>query len=95
MQRVVRQIVVMDVAPDFFRSPIGQRIDLDQMKLRVPLHLERSGSGRGLITTDAGYPGAQSREFALQRLDLSEIAAGIRIAGPERRSVESLLILRV
>ena len=69
VQRIVRQIVVMDVAPDFSGGPIGERVDFDQMKLRIPLHLERAGSGRCLVPTDAGHPGAQVRElsFAVAR----------------------------
>src|ERR1700730_4161195 len=63
VQRIVGQVVVMDVTPDFCGGPIDERVDLDQMKLRVPLHFESAGARRGLIATDAGHPRAQPREL--------------------------------
>src|SRR5580693_2706999 len=58
MQRIVGKIVVMNVLPDFSGGPIGERIDLDQMKLSIPLYLGCAGSSRGLVTTDACCPRA-------------------------------------
>src|SRR5580658_8281857 len=92
MQSVVGKVVVMDVAPDFSGGPIGKRVDLYQMELRVPLDLERACSGRGLLATDAGNPCAQLRQLLAERFDLSEIAAGIRIAAPERGTIRTFLI---
>src|SRR5271156_2613268 len=63
------------------------------MKFRVPLDLERACSGRGLLATDAGNPCSQLRQFLAKRFDLSEIAAGIRIAAPERGTIRTLLVL--
>src|ERR1700729_2300651 len=62
------------------------------MKFRVPLDLERAGSGRGLLATDAGDPCSQLRQLFAERFDLSEIAAGIRIAAPERGTIRTLLV---
>src|SRR5580704_11106166 len=59
VQRIIGESVFVDVAPDLLRGPIGERVDLDQMKLRIPRHLERARSFGGLITTDTGYPGPQ------------------------------------
>lgn len=56
VQRIVRKIVVMDIAPDFRVRPVGERVDLDQVKLRVPRDLESAGPGRSLVATDAGDP---------------------------------------
>src|ERR1700720_3809080 len=64
------------------------------MELRIPLHLERAGSSRGLIPPDAGHPGAQLRELPAQGLDLSQIATTSRITGPERGAIETFLIIR-
>ena len=43
MQRIVGQIVIMNVAPDFCGGPIDKRINLDQMEFCIPLHFECSG----------------------------------------------------
>ena len=49
MQRVVRNVVLHDVAPDHFAGPIGQRTDFYQVELRVPVHLVRCGAVAGLF----------------------------------------------
>jgi hypothetical protein len=92
MQSVVGKVVVMDVAPHFPRGPIGKWVDLDQMKFRVPLDLECACSGRGLLATDAGNPCSQIRQLLAEWFNLSEIAASVRIAAPERGTIGTFLI---
>ena len=59
VQRVVGKVMSADVLPNFFRSPIGQRIDLHHTKLHVPPELAGTGALRRLIAADGGEPGAQ------------------------------------
>ena len=75
MQRVVRNVVLHDVAPDHFAGPIGQRTDFYQVELRVPVHLVRCGAVAGLFATDCRHPRIERGQFSAQRLDLSQTAA--------------------
>ena len=38
VQRIVRNLVLADVRPHHFRCPIGNRVNLDPLKLGVPLY---------------------------------------------------------
>src|SRR5271157_1212743 len=83
VQRVVGKVMIADVFPNLFRSPIGQRIDLNHPKLRVPAELAGAGALRRLIAADGGEPGVQLGEFLSQRLQFSQIAAAVGVAVPE------------
>src|SRR5215210_7955233 len=56
VQRVVRNVVRDDIAPDPVVVPVGQRLDLpDPIALRA-FDLPRVRTGGRLVTTDAGDP---------------------------------------
>jgi hypothetical protein len=94
MQRVVGKVVVVDITPDLRRAPVGERVDLHQMKLCVPVYLKRAGPLRSLVATDTGDPRPQLRKLLSQGFYLSEIAASVRIALPKCRSVQMFLVVR-
>ena len=58
VQRVIWYVVLVDVTPDHFGSPVCNGIDLDQLKLRIPFQLVSVGSRGGLISADRSDPGA-------------------------------------
>ena len=94
MKRIEGNIVKPDVAPHSRRVPIRNRIYFDEMKLRVPFDLTRSGSDYSLVAADAGHPGLKLGELLSERFYLSHVAAAVRIAAPERRPVQPFLIFR-
>src|SRR5258708_7113675 len=83
MERVVGKVVVVDITPDLRRAPVGERVDLHQMKFCVPVYLKRAGPLWGLVAADTGHPCPQLRKLFSQGFYLSEIAASVRIATPK------------
>src|SRR5213595_3784296 len=74
VQRVVRDLVDVDVGPDALLVPVGERVQLpDPVALR-PLHLLGPCPARRLVATDAGRPGVVGLERADERLDLADLA---------------------
>ena len=57
VQRVVRQVVLEDVAPEVLVGPVGERVQLPDAALLVLLELGRAGPRRRLLAADAGDPG--------------------------------------
>src|SRR5258707_292157 len=57
VQRIVRQIVIVDVAPEILLGPVGERFDLPDAAPLVALQLRGLGAGVRLLAPDAGDPG--------------------------------------
>ena len=93
VKRVIRHAVFPEIAPNLLRSPVGERIHFDQSKFRVPLDLAYGFTRRGLVAADAGDPCVQFLELAAERLNLSQVAALVGIAGPKLGAVSALLHL--
>src|SRR5262245_47861418 len=58
VQRVVRDLVDLDVAPDEALVPVHERVDLPDAVALGPLHLRRLSAARRLVAADAGDPRA-------------------------------------
>src|SRR5436189_4389745 len=83
VQRVVGDLVDVDVGLDALRVPVDERLDLpDAVPLR-PLDLLRVRPCRALLPPDAGDPRVVARERALERLDLADVAAAVGIRLPQ------------
>src|SRR5919202_2842706 len=73
VQRVVRNLVDVDVRLYALRVPVDERLDLpDAVPLR-PLDTLRVRARQRLLAADAGDPGVEALERALQRLDLPDV----------------------
>src|SRR4051812_22334289 len=81
VQRVVRQVALVDAPPEVLLGPVDERVVLPHRALLVPLDRLRVRAGRGLLAADAGDPGVRAGERALERSDLRRAAAVLR-AGP-------------
>src|SRR5579871_3127782 len=77
VQRVIRQVVGEDVAPEVLLGPVRQRVDLPDPALLVAFDLRRGGSGRRLLAANAGDPGIDALERALERVHLGLAAAAL------------------
>src|SRR6266480_5182077 len=56
VQRVVRNLVDMDVGPDALLVPVGERVELPDVVAVRPLQLRRRRAARRLVSADAGDP---------------------------------------
>ena len=56
VQRIVGDVVFADVTPHHLPSPIRDRVNLNQLKLRVPFQFVSLSSRGGLISADRGDP---------------------------------------
>src|SRR5919205_543469 len=101
VQRVVRDLVDLDVGLDALRVPVDERLDLPDAVPLAPLDAPRAGPGRRLLAADAGDPGAVAGERPLERLDLPDVAAVVRpglpepvrrVDRPERRELEPVAL---
>src|SRR3989442_12759946 len=79
VQGVVRNLVHMDVGLDALRVPIHDGLDLPDAVVLRPLDALCVGASQRLLAPDAGDPGVVGRERPLERLDLADVAAAIRI----------------
>jgi len=91
VQRIVGNLILLDVVPNHRRAPIGDGVDFVESKFCVPLDLARRGAVGRLIAANGCGPRAEPGELAAKRLDLSKIAALVRIAGPECRTMSEFL----
>src|SRR6478672_1842809 len=74
VQRVVRNLVHVDVRLDALGVPVHDGLDLpDAVPLR-PLDALCVGPRQRLLAANAGDPGVVGRERALERLDLADVA---------------------
>src|SRR5262245_15743852 len=83
VQRVVRDLVDVDVGLHAFGVPIDDRLHLPDAVAFGPFDLLRAGAAQRLLPADPGHPGVVGRERALERLDLSDLAAAVRVRLPQ------------
>src|SRR6266571_2511749 len=93
VQDVVRDVVGADVVPDLLPGPLRQRVQLHQVEQLVPLHQSGVGAGRRLVAADAGDPGLEAAEVALERLHLADLAAEVGLPAVEIAAVLGRLLL--
>ena len=92
VERVVGNLVHLDVGPDALLVPVGERVHLpDAVPLR-PLELRRLGAARRLVAADARDPGVVRLERREQRLDLADVTAPVGVALPEVRPLLAMLL---
>ena len=91
VQRVVGNLVDVDVGPDALLVPVGERVDLPDAVALGPLR--PSASARGSATGRGGCRRSTRRTARAreQRLDLADVAAAVGVALPEVRPL--LLVL--
>src|SRR2546429_8050408 len=92
VQRVVRNLVDLDVGPDALLVPVGERVELPDAVAIRPLQLRRRRAARGLVAADARDPGLIWSERREQRLHLADVAAAIGIRLPEVRALALVLL---
>src|SRR5215207_5020788 len=83
VQRVVRNVVLGDVAPHVLLAPIGERGGLPLAVGRVPAELGGVRARGGLVAPQPGDPGVHLVERPLERPDLAHPAAGVGIRRPQ------------
>ena len=60
MQRIVGDIVLADVCPDFIDCPVNNWVDLDDLELGVPFDFARLRTSSSLISPDSRDPSIQA-----------------------------------
>src|SRR5205823_8621564 len=75
VERVIRYVVLGDVAPYVLLSPVRQRVHLPEPVQLVPVDLGRARSLRVVLAPQPGDPGVDSRKRLSQRHDLALGAA--------------------
>src|SRR5438132_1744960 len=83
VQRVVWDLVDVDVRLHALRVPIDDRLHLPHAVALGPLDLLRVGARHRLLATDARDPRVVGGERALERLDLADVAAAVGVCLPE------------
>src|SRR5438067_2245273 len=91
VQRVVRDLVHLDVGPDALLVPVCERVELPNVIAVRPLQLRSRRSARRLVAADAGDPGVVRTERFEQRLDLADVAAAVGVRLPEVRALAFVL----
>src|SRR5882724_6523334 len=92
VQRVVRNLVDLDVGPDALLVPVGERVEFPDAVAVRPLQLRRRRAARRLVSADAGDPAVIRFERLQQWLDLADVAAAVRVAFPEIRALALVLL---
>src|SRR5216683_2832855 len=87
VQRVVRNLVHVDVGLDALRVPVDDRLDLPHAVPLRPLDALCVGACQRLLAADAGDPGVIRSERPLERLDLTDVTAAIGVALPQVRAL--------
>ena len=91
VQRVVRDLVHVDVRVDALRVPVDERLDLPDVVALAPFDALRVLAREALLAADAGDPGVVVVQRALERLDLAHVAAAVGVRLPQVRPL--LLVL--
>ena len=92
VQRVVRNLVHVDVRLDALGVPVHDGLDLPDAVALRPLDPLCIGPGQRLLAADAGDPGVVRCERSLERLDLANVAATVRLALPQVRPLLDRLL---
>src|SRR6476469_221161 len=83
VQRVIGNLVDLDVGPDALLVPIRERVELQDAVAVRPLQRGGRGAAWRLVAADAGDPGVVRAECFEQRLDLANVTAAVRVGLPE------------
>src|ERR1700704_349493 len=92
VQRVVRNLVHLDVRLDALGVPVHDGLDLPDAVALRPLDALCICTRQRLLAADAGNPGVVRRERALERLDLADVTAAVRVALPQVRALLNRLL---
>src|SRR5262249_168613 len=92
MKWIVRNIVLHDEGPNFALGPIEKRTDLDEAKLVIPVEYWSWRSMLGLVAADRAEPSIEICNHATQWLDLSIMAATIRMKAEEWSAMQILVL---
>ena len=95
MQWVVRHIVLLDVFPDPLATPTRQRAELQHLITPVPFQHTQVFSRPRLAAPQAGDPHFHVTQHRLQRLNLANLAAQIRIVFPELTAERRALLMKL
>src|SRR5204862_4711712 len=90
---VVGHVVVLDVVPDSLVVPVRQRVQLPEPETLVPAELGCVCPGLRIDPADSRDPALGAVERLAHSLNLSDSAAGVRIAAPEVSAIPLLLRL--
>src|SRR6266571_4223337 len=85
VQRVVGNLVHVDVRLHALRVPVDERLDLPDAEALRPLDLLGVRASRALLAPNPCDPRVVRLEGTLEWLDLADVAAAIRIALPQIR----------
>src|SRR4051794_9587057 len=80
VQRVVGNLVHLDVRPDALLVPVRERVHFPDVVALRPLELRRLRAARRLVAADARDPGAVGAEGGEQGLALGDLTAGVGVA---------------
>src|SRR5437588_5120544 len=83
VQRVVGDLVHVDVGLDALCAPVDERLDLPDAVALAPLDAPCPLARRRLLAADAGDPSVVALEGALERLDLADVAAPVGLGLPQ------------
>src|SRR5436305_757410 len=92
VQRVVGNLVDLDVRPNALLVPVGERVELPDAVALRPLKLRRRRAARRLVAADAGDPALVRAERLEQRLDLTDVATAIGVRLPQVRALAPVLL---
>src|SRR2546430_14060966 len=92
VQRVVRDLVHDDVRLQALRIPVHDRMDLPDAVAFRPLDTLGIRTRQCLLAADPCNPRVVGSQRTLERLDLADVAAAIRIACPEVRALLDRLV---
>src|SRR5919204_2408415 len=83
VERVVRDLVDVDVRLHALRVPIDERLDLPDTEALRPFELLRVCPRGALLAPDPRDPCVVACQCALERLDLADVTATVCVALPE------------
>src|SRR5262249_53351671 len=82
VQRVVGNLVHVDVRLYALRVPVDDGLHLPDPVARRPLDLLRGCTRERLLAADTAHPGVERRECVLERLDLPDMTATVGLGLP-------------
>src|SRR6516164_11394647 len=91
-QRVDQHVVGGDVVVDLLLGPADDRVDLDHLPPVVPLDHLGLAAVAGLVPAYAGDPRVVVGQRPLQRLDLAQVAAQVRVSPVQPRAQLGILL---
>src|SRR5262245_54478561 len=92
VQRVVGNLVDVDVCLEALGVPVDERMDLPDAVALRPLDALRVRARECLLSADAGDPGVVRRERPLERRDLAEVATAVGVTLPQVRPLPNCLL---